>query len=397
MLPPASSPDGTRPASDASGAQAYRDPMSEHAAERIAAAPANHRTAMIIGGTGQIGIATTRRLAADGWSVLIVHRGEHRGDPSLAELDVTTMRIDRENTEQLLEHARGHDLVLDTVAYSPAHGDQLAQLAGEVGSLVVISSAAVYVDAEGRTMDRNGGTGEFPVFPDPITEEQPTVTTDGDGYGEQKAALERRLLAVADLPVSILRPAAIHGPFSEALREWYFLKRALDHRERVVLAYDGASRFSTSATWNIAELVALCAERPGRRALNAADDEGLTVAEIGRAVFAERGLDPDVLTFAGPPRDGVGANPWAVPSPLVLDMARAREEVGYRAATTYEKAVRHDIRWMLDALETGARDERSWQELFPTLALRYGANTWFPYHEEDAWAAANAPEGRVRR
>ena len=65
------------------------------------------RTAMIIGGTGQLGAAAARRLAVDGWSVLVAHRGNHAGDTSLADLDVTTIRLDRDDTVSLLARARG--------------------------------------------------------------------------------------------------------------------------------------------------------------------------------------------------------------------------------------------------------------------------------------------------
>ncbi len=188
------------------------------------------RTAMIIGGTGQLGAAAARRLAVDGWSVLVAHRGRHTGDTSLADLDVTTIRVDRDDTESLLARARGHDLVLDTVAYDEHHADQLAQLAGHVGSLVVISTGSVYVGANGSYLDVVTGPDDFPDFPVPLHETDRIVDNAERTYSPLKAAMERRLWQTDDLPVSILRPGAIHGPFSPALREWYFVKRALDKR-----------------------------------------------------------------------------------------------------------------------------------------------------------------------
>ncbi|TFD74431.1 NAD-dependent epimerase/dehydratase family protein [Cryobacterium sp. Sr8] len=342
------------------------------------------KTALIIGGTGQIGLAAAARLATSDWAVTVAHRGQH--SPALSA-DVRSIRFDRADTAALHAAARGNDLVLDTVAYDTGHADQLAGLAGDVGSLVVISTGSVYLGRNGSYLDV--ATDEvFPDFPVPLTEADPTVDNAEQSYSPLKAAMERRLLAAADLPVSILRPGAIHGPNSPALREWFFIKRVLDGRRRVVLAYDGASRFATSATANIAELVSRCAEQPGRRVLNAVDDEALTVAEIGRAVFDAMGHEAEILCFAGPPRDGLGSSPWGLANPIVLSMAAAREQLGYAPVVSYAEGLADDIRWVTDAVAAAERRGESWQQLFPSIVKRYGANGWFPYAAEDAHAGS---------
>ena len=91
------------------------------------------KAAFIIGGTGQIGTAAARHLAQHGWSVLVAHRGAHEGDSALNELDVTRVRLDRDDTAALLPLAEGHDLVLDTVAFEPKHAAQQAAEALDSG------------------------------------------------------------------------------------------------------------------------------------------------------------------------------------------------------------------------------------------------------------------------
>ncbi|MFF2050733.1 NAD-dependent epimerase/dehydratase family protein [Leifsonia sp. NPDC058194] len=346
------------------------------------------RTAMLIGGTGQIGSAVARRLVADGWSVLVAHRGEHHGDTELAEHDVTSIRLDRDDTDALIERARGHDLVLDTVAYEPRHGEQLARLAGEVGSLVVISTGSVYTGREGGYLDIVTGPDDFPDYPVPLRETDPTIDNAERTYSPLKAALERTLLAVDDLPVSILRPGAVYGPFSPALREWYFIKRALDGRDRVVLSDDGANRFSTSSTVNIAELVALCADRPGTRVLNAVDTDDLSVADIAGAVYRALDRDLEVVGFPGPPVDGVGSTPWTVARPLLLSMAGATVELGYRQQVHYEEAVAAAVDWAVREVTAAERRQEDWTAAFPGLAKRAEADRWFDYAAEDAFVAA---------
>lgn len=343
---------------------------------------------MIIGGTGQIGSAVARRLVHEGWSVLLAHRGEHHGDTELAELEVTTIRLDRDDTAALVDRARGHDLVLDTVAYEPEHADQLARLAGDVGSLVVISTGSVYTGRNGAYLDIVTGPDDFPDYPVPLRETDPTVDNGERTYSPLKAALERRLLAVEDLPVTILRPGAIQGPFSPALREWYFIKRALDGRRRVVLSDDGLNRFSTSSTVNLAELVALCAEQPGKRVLNAVDRDDLSVAEIARAVFGALGQDIEVVTFPGPPVDGIGGTPWTVAHPLLLSMAAATVELGYRQPVAYADAVAATVDWAVREVRAAERRQEGWESVFPDLVERARTDRWFDYDAEDAYLSA---------
>ena len=346
------------------------------------------RTAMIIGGTGQIGTAATRRLIADGWSVLVAHRGRHHGDTELVEDEVTSIRLDRDDTDALLERARGHDLVLDTVAYEPRHADQLAGLAGEVGSLVVISTGSVYVGSEGGYLDTVTGPDDFPDYPVPLRETDPTVDNGERTYSPLKAAMERRLLAVEGLPVSILRPGAVHGPFSPALREWYFIKRALDGRKRVLLSDRGRNRFSTSSTANIAELIALCAAHPGRRVLNAVDEDALSVAEIATAVYAALDEEVEIVGFDGPPVEGLGGTPWTVANPLLLSMAQATVELGYHQPVRYAEAVASAVDWAVREVRAAERRQEDWRTVFPSIAERAEADRWFDYAAEDAFLAA---------
>lgn len=336
--------------------------------------------ALLIGGAGQIGRATAATLLEHGWDVVAASRS------GTAVPGAMPLALDREDDAAVLTAARGADLVLDTVAYGPGHAEQLAQLAGEVGSLVVISTASVYADADGRYLDVVTGPADFPRYPVPVDEDQPTVDDGKPTYSPQKAELERRLLATPDLPVSILRPGAIHGPHSRVLREWYFAKRALDGRTAVAVAYGGESRFSTSAVANIAELVRCCAERPGRRALNAVDDESPTVAEIARAVYGALGREVEVVGFPGARDDGVGSTPWSVPRPFVLSMDRATTEVGYRPAVSYAEGAAAAVQWFVDEVRAADGD---WASRFPFMVDRYGGAGWFDLEGEDAVLAGS--------
>ena len=338
------------------------------------------KNALLVGGSGQVGTAAARALLAAGVEVTIAHRGTR---PLPADLvgPVRELTLDRGEADALTGAARGCDLVLDCVAFGPADAEPYAPLVGELGSLVVISTASVYLGTNGTWMDAATGDDDFPRLAVPVTESDPIVTAEVEGYSPQKAALERALLAVDGLPVTILRPGAIHGPDSPALREWYFIKRALDGRSRVPLIDRGESRFATSATAAIAELVRLAGEHPGRRVLNAVDEPAATVLQIGQAVFAHLGHSAEFELLprgAGGPESGVGQTPWSVPVPVELSMQAAREQLGYEPLGSHRATIGPAIEWMLEAVA-----EADWRERFPGLA-RYGAEAWFDYAAEDA-------------
>ena len=330
--------------------------------------------AFLLGGTGKTGIVLARQLAALGWDVVLGSRGEVAAPEEFAHV-----RVDRGDVDALRAALEpGADVLVDFAAYEPEHADQLLSLAPILGSAVVVSSGAVYTDAQGRSLEqiREGEVVEFPV---PIPERHTTVAPGREGYAAKKASIERRLMDSNALRTTIVRAGAIYGPGDTASREWHFVKRVLDARRVVVLAYRGASRFHPVSVLNLAELLRLCAERPGDRILNGGDPDPPSVLEISRIVAGAMDHEwVEVLMPAGPHEEVVGGSPWGVPRPWVLDMTEAEFEVGYRPVSTYANAVRATIDWLVAA--TRGRD---WREVLPTAAEHY--EKLFDYAAEDAY------------
>ncbi|MFI1483886.1 NAD-dependent epimerase/dehydratase family protein [Streptomyces sp. NPDC020747] len=335
--------------------------------------------AVVIGATGQIGRVAVEALATDGWEVTAVSRGGGR-DESWPD-GVRTARADRADDLALADAVGdGCDVLVDMVAYGPEHARQLTKLAGRVGSAVVISSVSVYEDDKGRNFDTQEQPDGFPEYPVPVSEDQRTIAPGETSYSTRKAGLERELLAAADeLPTTLLRAGAIHGPHCRTPRELYFVKRNLDGRRRRVLAYRGESRFHPASVHNIAELVRLAARRPGARVLNAVDPEAPTVAEIAVAVDAVMGVETESVLVDGPaPAETVGDTPWSVPHPVVCDMAAAERELGYRAVARYARTLPDTVAWIERQLAG-----RDWREAYPKMFQNYG--DLFDYAAEDAW------------
>jgi nucleoside-diphosphate-sugar epimerase len=336
------------------------------------------RHAFILGGTGQIGRAVAAAFLSANWSVTISHRGSRPEPRDLIARGARVVLLDRDNAGDLARAlGAGADVLVDTVAYDQNHGSQLIAVQSSVSTFVVVSSASIYRDGLGRTLDEARQTG-FPEMPDPIPESHPTVDPGPATYSTRKVALERRLLDDAAAPVTILRPCAIHGVNSRHPREWWFVKRIPDCRPFIPLAYRGKRRFHTSAVANIAALVVVAAEAPGSRVLNIADPDPPTVAEI--AGFAAHHLDyrGRIIGLDDPTYPPVnGTTPWSVPRPFVLD-CDAAGALGYSPVTAYADAIGATCDWLVADAGNG-----DWRDRYPVLASY--PRDHFDYAAEDAF------------
>ena len=269
----------------------------------------------------------------------------------------------------------GADALIDTIAYDRADADRLLTMQDSLGAIVAISSVGVYADSIGRSL----GADDFPHMPVPITEAQPTVPPGPSTYATRKRAMELGLLDGAHVPVTIVRPCAVHGAESRDPREWWFVKRLLDGRARIPLAYRAASRFQTSATVNIAGVVAAALAAPATRVLNAIDPDQPTIGDIGAAIVAAIDRRTDLVPMPGAPVGSVGHTPWSVPLPFVFSDAAARR-IGYTPVVDYATGTVAACRWLCDHVP---RDD--WASVLTGLA-KYPYDL-FDYAAEDRWLA----------
>ncbi len=228
------------------------------------------RRAFILGGSGQIGRAAALNLLEAGWEVTVGQR--HDELPQALDGRVTVTVLDREDHRALSDAlARPFDAVIDTVAYNAVHARQWLALQDRMGALAVISTGSVYLDDEGRALP------EGARYPVPLREDQRRAPPGEADYSSNKVAMEDVLLDGARAPLKILRPFAVHGPGSRAPREWWFLAQILRGAQSIPLAFDGQSRFHTTATANLAQLIGVPLEQAGVHVLNAADPDAPSV------------------------------------------------------------------------------------------------------------------------
>jgi nucleoside-diphosphate-sugar epimerase len=325
-------------------------------------------SAFVVGGSGPIGRAVAARMLEAGWEVAVASRSGGCAE-GLRQAGVSTFRVDRRVEGQLEEVlGPGADVLVDIAAFTPGDGRQVNALEGRVGSVVVISSAAVYADAQGRALVTASSLETFPQLPVPVDESQSTVPADDETYAGQKVALEQELLA-GPIATTVVRPCAIHGPNARLPRELFFVKRVLDRRRAVVLVGNGESRFHTTSLANLAELVFLAAASPRDRIINCADPEASSTLDICGAIggYLQHDLDAVPIPESGYERPDL-SNPWAVPSPFVLDMRLAERELGYRPVTTYTQAVEETVLSLADEAR-----EKDWSDTYLGAYFDYGA------------------------
>lgn len=313
--------------------------------------------AFVLGGTGQIGFAVATRLLAEGWHVTLASRSQSAtptGHPCLRHV-----AVDRKIPGAVASALRGGaDLLVDCIAFDSADAAQLVEVQHSVGKICAISSASVYRDGAGRSLDEARLNG-FPELPVPMTTAQPIVEPGDATYSTRKVAMERTLLDHCNVPIAILRPCAIYGAHCTHAREWYFVKRLLDGRRQIPVAYEGLSQFQTSSAQTVAAAVLAFASKSTPTVMNVADPSAPTVIEIGKAIMGAMGMSAEIIGLRDrgyPPKAGV--TPWSIPRPFVVAPSEDFEGAG-----SYESLVAPAVQWLIEAT-----CDQSWKEVLPALA-----------------------------
>jgi nucleoside-diphosphate-sugar epimerase len=341
--------------------------------------------AIVLGGNGLVGSAAARRLAAGGWEVAATGRAAARFPQPLRDAGVRFIESDRYDAGDLRHVlSSGADVVVDCVGYTADHARMLLPHQQSIGSLVFISSKAVYVDDHGR----HSNSAEPPDFGAPVSEGQATMAPSDidynsrEGYGANKVAAEHVLLESA-MAVTVLRPSRVHGVGGTRPREWVFAKRVLDGRPVVLLAGGRGVNHPTAAV-NLAALIEFCAARPATRILNSADPDAPDGLSISRIIAAQLGHRwREVLLDDNAPDDGtttgnLGDHPWNTLPPFVLDTSAA-QRLGFTPVGSYAETVAAEIDWLAAAARSGDA-----AGVLPPADDPY-FQPFFDYASEDAW------------
>jgi len=150
--------------------------------------------ALLIGGTGQISMAITRKLAADGWEIYLINRGSRTAE--LPE-GVHPIVADINNEAEVLRGIEGltFDSVCEFIGFTPDQVERDYRLfRGRTRQYIYISSASAY----------------HKPLSSPIVNEGTTLANPWWEYSRNKIACEEFLMRKyreEGFPVTIVRPS----------------------------------------------------------------------------------------------------------------------------------------------------------------------------------------------
>ncbi|MEL7446403.1 MAG: reductase [Pseudomonadota bacterium] len=307
-------------------------------------------------GAGQIGFAVAEDFARDGWRVRVLSRTEppwlaHLHEQDREAIEFEPFKVGQPNTPRA-------DVVVDTIAYDEE--DVVRYDPAFVGRLILISSASVYRDSQGRSLDSAAVAG-FPDFSDPVTEEQATVDPGPETYSTRKVRMENKAFDLFGEQATVIRPCAIYGPWSKHPREYWFVNRLKARRRIIPLAFDGNSQFHPTNVRMIGDFARLATYEDLGGIFNLADGQAPKVREIGKRIADQFGRRVRLYGLDGPPEGTVGRTPWSVPNPFLISSAKA-----IHAGLHWGDYEHYDPAEAIDWLR-GQRFD-NWQTAFPQLA-----------------------------
>jgi len=297
---------------------------------------------LFLGGTSFTGPHAVRELAGRGHEVTVFHRGEH--EPELpAEVRHIHGDLARWNDHVEELHGLRPDVVVDMRAFVPDDARRVLAFARIAARAVVVSSADVYL-AYGRLRGSEPGSFE----PLPLTEDSPLreVVVD-EGY--DKVGVERAVSAHPDLPVTVLRYPAVHGPGDPQHRLYGYIRRMDDERSAILLEESFARwRWVRGYVEDVAHALVLAVESEAAadRVYNVGDpvahgelDWASRIAEAvgwdGGFVTAPNDFLPEHLR-----EEGIDFG-----QDYVVDSTRIREELGYAEIADERSALERTIAW----------------------------------------------------
>jgi nucleoside-diphosphate-sugar epimerase len=295
--------------------------------------------ALVIGGTGPTGPDIAQGLRNRGYETSILHRGNHEIDDVV---DFEHIHADP-HFQGAISTALGHrefDLVIATYG-------RLRHVAPEISH-----HTNRLVSIGGTAYGRQKLSGS-------LTEE---ATRDlGTSLIAKIQQTEEEIFELAadtGLALTHIRYPYLYGPRQLAPREWSIIRRILDGRRAIPVVDGGLSRESKAYSGNAAHAVLLAVDAPesAGRVYHICDDVTPTDGERAHAIARAMGVEIDLVNY---PREasqpawfwfagrtlGVSEADFPMTDHFVLDTTRAKAELGYYDAFTFEDSIQRTVDW----------------------------------------------------
>jgi nucleoside-diphosphate-sugar epimerase len=300
---------------------------------------------LFIGGTGIISSECTRLAVDRGVDLTLLNRGRRAADLALGVKTLTADIDDFDSTAQAL-HPEAFDVVVDWIAFTPAHIERdLKLFRGRVRQYIFISSSSAY---------------QKPPTDYLITESTPLANPYWD-YSRGKIACEERLMQAYredGFPVTIVRPSLTYGDTQIALavNSWAKSYTVVDRMrcgKKVIVPGDGSSLWVITHASDFAKgLIGLLGHGQAiGHAFHITSDEVMSWEQFYRMVGAAAGVEPRLVHI---PSDFIGA---CLPEKLggligdkavsvVFDNSKIKRFVpGYCATMPFAQGIRRTLAW----------------------------------------------------
>jgi nucleoside-diphosphate-sugar epimerase len=297
---------------------------------------------LFIGGTGNISLAVTRLLAAQGVDLTVLNRGQ---SDALLPDGVRTIRVDIRDAAAVAEALRGEqfDVAVNWIAFRPEHVElDISLFAGRVSQYIFISSATVYRKPP----------------PVPIVEDAPLGNPIWH-YARDKIACEERLRREREktgFPVTIVRPSHTYGEtrIPTALEgETYTVVERLRQGKPLIVFGDGTSLWTMTHNTDFARAFVGLVGNPAAlgESFHITADEHLTWDQIVETIAAAVGFEPNIVHI---PSDFIAAVDPELGVTLLGDKAHSlvfdntklkRVVPGFAAAVPFADGVARSLDW----------------------------------------------------
>jgi len=251
---------------------------------------------LIIGGTRFIGRHIVDRLLAENHEIILFNRGITPHPYG----DITLVKGDRNNPDDLRQTlALGKfDIIIDMIAYNKQQISDIVEVFnGHTEHYIMISTLSAYREPL-----------RVPIYETDLLERRSSYE-----YGFHKSEAERELIKAfkdVNFPYTTLRLPAMYGEYDTSAREWYFIKRALDKRNRILLPAAGLSGIHREYTGNVAEQIVFLIQNRDKvlgQAFNSGHKYFQTCGELTKLI-AER-MNWQVTAYTAP----TDKMPWVIP------------------------------------------------------------------------------------
>lgn len=320
--------------------------------------------ALVIGGTGPTGHFIVNGLHRRGFDVSILHTGNHE----LAENpeDIEHIHTDPYSIDALTTALEGRTFDVCIAAYGRLRATA-ELLAGRVGKFVSIGGVPAYRGYMYPSIDAPAG------LPVPTREDAALVgEPELDEKGYRIVRTEESLFR-AQPDAAHFRYPYVYGPYQLVPREWCIVRRIRDDRDVIILPDDGLTLQSFGYAKNLAHAVLLAVDHPERSAgqiYNCADEETLTLRQVVEITAAALAHPLEIVSM--PWAVAVPARPLIMqplPTHRVLDISKAREQLGYRDVVPAREAIARTARWLNEhPPKPGALEETCLQDPFDYAA-----------------------------